>query len=64
MSGPLRESMRNEKSAEAVVAARRRAERAGASFTMAFEGARHQMSGNPELAVMREGEARALARQR
>ena len=30
---------------------------------MTFEGAEHQMSGIPELALMREDEARPLARQ-
>lgn len=55
--------MRNEKSAEAVVVAGRRAERAGVPYTMTFEGAEHQTSGTPELALTREGEARLLARQ-
>ena len=50
---------RSEKSAEAIVAARRRAEREGESNAMSLGHARHQKPGQPGRTV--EGKAREAA---
>jgi len=48
---------RSKKSAEAIVAARRRAEREGESNAMSLGNARHQKSGQPGRTVGGKGEA-------
>ena len=52
---------RSEKSAEAIVAARRRAEREGESNAMSLGNARHQKPGQPGRTVEGKGEARPKA---
>ena len=52
---------RSKKSAEAIVAARRRAEREGESNAMSLGNARHQKSGQPGRTVGGKGEARPKA---
>ena len=52
---------RSEKSAEAIVAARRRAEREGESNAMSLGNARHPKPGQPGRTVEGKGEARPKA---
>ncbi len=52
---------RSKKSAEAIVAARRRAEREGELEDMSLGRARHQKPGQPGRSVRRQGEAESEA---